>query len=94
MQSLVRFINFFMQQVTTPGNLSGASMTIYTNRPKYTNTRDPDLLFNTQDNQITNTLIIASLPTSATGLQPNQVWADPATGLLHITPALAGEGKS
>lgn len=77
---LIRVLNFWIQQTQNPGDIRGSTVTITDREGKVAFSIDSAVLVDE------NIVILAELPTSPTGLQPNQVWRDPATNILHVTP--------
>ena len=78
--NMVRLLNFWIQQTQNPGDIRGTAVTITDREGKVA------LSIQSAEKVDQNTVILAELPTSATGLLPNQVWRDPATNILHVTP--------
>lgn len=80
LNNLIRLLNFWIQQTQNAGNIRGTAVTI--------TDREGKLAFSVQSAEAVdeNVVLLAELPTSATGLAKNQVWRDPVTNILHITP--------
>ena len=78
MNTMVRILNFFIQQVGNPGLVLGNALTI--------EDRDKDTSFKLNPNEEREVLIwiMTNLPTSSTGLVSGQVWND--SGTLKIIP--------
>lgn len=88
---LVQVLTFMMQQAQSRGTITGAALSLYTSRAPYNATKEADFLFNTQDNNDTNTWMVIDLPEAPDGLGPDQIWVDRATGTLRITPGNPSE---
>lgn len=74
--TLVRVLNFFIQQLQNPGLVQGNQLTIQDS--------DHSTKFEV-DPQLTNdvlTIILTNLPTSATGLAKGQLWNN--SGVINI----------
>ena len=78
MNNLVRILNFFIQNLQSPGLVQGNAFTI--------EDRDKDTQFKLDPNEERETLIwiMTNLPTSSTGLVKGQVWNN--AGVLSIVP--------
>lgn len=78
MNNLVRILNFFIQNLQSPGLVQGNALTI--------EDRDKDTQFKLDPNEERETLIwiMTNLPTSSTGLVKGQVWNN--AGVLSIVP--------
>jgi len=75
MQTLVRTLTYFMQQQDNPGVVRGVSLELANNISP-----DPDVVIDTLAyNSNVVKIVIAALPTSATGLDPGQLWNDSGT---------------
>lgn len=86
MMVLVRVLTYMMQQFQARGTLTASALALYTSRAPYNATKEADFLFNTQDNNETNTWMVIDLPETADNLGPDQIWVNRETGALHITP--------
>lgn len=92
MMTLIRSLTYILQQLANPGNLTGASLTIFANRPYsgYALDKNPDLTFNALSSNTVNELIVRLLPQGAgappAGLASQQIWIDTTDQTLKITP--------
>ena len=92
MMTLIRSLTYVLQQLANPGNLTGAALTIFANRPYsgYVLDKNPDFVFNALDSNTTNSLIVRLLPqgnaVQPAGLAPNQIWWDTSNNTLKIVP--------
>lgn len=71
--ALIRLLNFWIQQTQNPGDIRGSTVTIIDREGKVAFSVDSAVLVDE------NVVILAELPTSATGLVKNQVWNDSGT---------------
>jgi hypothetical protein len=92
MGMLIRTLTYTLQQLANPGNLTGASLTIFANRPYsgYVLDKNPDLTFNALSSNTVNELIVRLLPQGAgiipAGVVSNQIWWDTTDNTLKIAP--------
>lgn len=80
LNNVVRIINFWIQQTQNPGSLRATGLTVIDREGKVA------LSIDSAAKVDLNVFVVAELPTSATGLAKNQVWRDPVTNILHVTP--------
>jgi hypothetical protein len=75
MNTLVRVLTYFIQQQDNPGLMRGVAIELANNI-----TPDPDVVIDTTAyNSNVVKITISALPTSATGLDPGQIWNDSGT---------------
>lgn len=75
MNTLVRVLTYYMQQQDNPGVVRGVSLSLGNNISP-----DPDVVLDTTAyNSNVVKFTISELPTSATGLEPGQIWNDSGT---------------
>lgn len=75
MNTLVRVLTYYMQQQDNPGVLRGVTIELANNIAPNPDVVIDTLAYNSNVVKIT----IAALPTSATGLDPGQIWNDSGT---------------
>lgn len=76
MNTLVRVLNFFIQQLNNPGPLQGSTLTVQDKDRKVTFEVNPQLTSGVL------TIIAPHLPTSSTGLAKGQLWNN--SGVINI----------
>ena len=92
MMTLIRSLTYILQQLANPGNLTGAALTLFANRPYsgYALDKNPDFVFNAFSSNTVNDWIVRLLPQGAgappAGLASQQIWIDTTDQTLKITP--------
>ena len=92
MMTLIRTLTYILQQLANPGNITGASLTIFANRPYsgFALDKNPDFAFNALSSNTVNDWIVRLLPQGAgappAGLASQQIWIDTTDQTLKITP--------
>lgn len=78
MNTLIRLLNYFIEQQNNPGNIRGSALTLSYGAP------DPDVIIDTTASNSITKFVVLDLPTSATGLVSGQIWNN--ANVLNIVP--------